>query len=54
VTTKQRNAINRTFGRSEEHEQDFIACQKASDFRLSAGCITYRYPKMAQQSSRKS
>jgi hypothetical protein len=39
ATTKQRSATNRTLNRSEEREHDFTACQKAIDFRLSAGCI---------------
>jgi hypothetical protein len=33
ATTKQRSAANRTVRHSEEYEQDFIASQKASDYR---------------------
>jgi hypothetical protein len=39
ATPNQPSAINRTFSRSEEREQDFIASQKASDCRPIVGCI---------------
>jgi hypothetical protein len=51
ATAKHRNVADRIFNCSEEGEQDFTACQKASDFRLSAGCIIYSTSEMAQQSS---
>jgi len=35
----QPSAINRTLNRSEEREQDFSACQKASDCRPIVSCI---------------
>src|SRR4029450_1906916 len=51
ATANQCKASNRICNRSEEREQDFTACEKASDFRLSAACIINCTSEMAQQSS---
>jgi hypothetical protein len=40
ATAKQRNATNRTFNRSEEHEQDFSGRSRGSDFQPIIGCTT--------------